>query len=49
MDPEQSSEFQDPSSSNSLYIVLKGFSIVIKAKSNKGHNSINVLQNSLKS
>ena len=50
MDPKQSSEFQDPSSSNSLHIVLaRYFSIFIKAKSIKGHNSINVLQNSLKS
>ena len=33
-----------------LYILCcQGFSIVIKAKSKKGHNSINVLQNSLKS
>ena len=41
---------QDPSSSNSLHIVLtRFFSIFIKAKSKKGHNSINVLPNSLKS
>ena len=33
-----------------LYILCRqGFLIVIKAKSKKGHNSINVLQNSLKS
>ena len=53
MDPKQSSEFQDPSSSNSLHIVLTRFFLLffffIKAKSKKGHNSINVLQNSLKS
>ena len=49
MDPKQSSEFQDPSSINSLHIVLTRFSIFIKAKSKKGHNLINVLQNSFKS
>ena len=49
MDPKQYSEFQDPSSSNSLHIVLTRFSIIIIAKSKKEHNSINVLQNSLKS
>ena len=50
MDPKQSFEFQDPSSSNFLRIVLtRIFSIFIKAKSKEGHNSINVLQNSLKS
>ena len=46
MDPKQYSEFQDPSSSNSLHIVLTRLFIVIIAKSKKGHNSINVLQNS---
>ena len=49
MNPEQSSEFQDPSSSNYLHILLTRFSIVIKAKSKQGYNSTNVLQNSLKS
>ena len=49
MDPIQSSEFEDLSSSNSLHIVLtRFFFFYIKAKSKKGHNSINVLQNSLK-
>ena len=51
MGHEQSSEFQDPNSSNSpiLYILCRrGFSIVITAKSKKGHNSSNVLQNLLR-
>ena len=48
MDPKQYSEFLDPISSNSLHIVLTRFFIVIIAKSEKGHNSINVLQNLLK-
>ena len=39
------SEFQDPCSSSSLDIV---FPIAKIAKSKRGHNSINVLQNSLK-
>ena len=49
MDPKQSFEFQDHSSSNSLHIVLTRFFYFYKSKSKKGHNSINVLQNSLKS
>ena len=49
IDPKQSSEFQDPSSSNSLHIVLTRFFFVIKAKSKKGDNSVNVLQNSPRS
>ena len=49
MDPKQYSEYQDPCSRNFLHIVLRGFSIVIIAKSEKGHNSINILQNLLKS
>ena len=49
IDPKQSSKFQNPSSSNSLHIVLTRFPIVTKAKFKKGHNnSINVLQNLLK-
>ena len=35
MQPKQSSEFHDPSSSNFLHIVLQGVSIVIKAKSKR--------------
>ena len=41
MDPKQSSEFQDPSSSNSLHIVLTRLFYF--------YNSANVLQNSVKS
>ena len=47
-DTKHYSEFQVPSSSNSLDIVLTRASIVMIAKSEKGHNSINVLRNSLK-
>ena len=40
MDPKQYFEVQNPSTSNSLHIVLTRFSIVIIAKSKKGHNSL---------
>ena len=46
--PNLNAKYQNPSSSGSQDIVLTRFSIVIMAESEKGHNSVNILWNTLK-
>ena len=47
--PNLNAKYQNPSSSGSQDIVLTRFSIVIMPESEKGHNSVNILWNTLKS